>query len=121
MIANNSFFYSGKILADFLRDILYFPIWWYTRGLVFLAVKLKDFLAGKQKSLGLFIWIKNIFRPMYGQHDWAGILISFFIRLVQIIIRGIAMIFWIVLALAIFGVWLVLPMFVIYQIYFQIK
>lgn len=121
MITNNTFFYSGKILTDILRDILYFPVWWYSRGLKFLLLKLADILADKERELALFVWIKNIFRPMYGQYDWAGILISFFIRLVQIIIRLIAMLFWLVLILAILFVWLALPIVAAWQIIFQLK
>jgi len=34
-MATNSFiFYSVKILAELVRDVLYFPLWWYSRGLI---------------------------------------------------------------------------------------
>jgi len=108
-------------LTDILRDILYFPVWWYSRGLKFLLLKLADILDDKQRGLALFVWIKNIFKPMYGQYDWAGILISFFMRLVQIIIRGIAMLFWLVLVAAILAVWLALPVVAVWQIIVQLK
>lgn len=118
---NNLSFYSVKILVEIIRDILYFPIWWYSRGLNNILKSLGNFLINKQKSLGLFVWIKNIFVPMYGQYDWQGILISFFVRLIQIIIRSIAMIFWIILAVLAICFWLLLPIFVIYEIIFQLN
>ncbi|MFH1427783.1 MAG: hypothetical protein ABIG60_04635 [Patescibacteria group bacterium] len=117
---DNLIFYSGKIIADITRDIIYFPLWWYSRGLVQLIRILKDFLASRQKSLALLIWVKNIHRPMYGQFDWQGMLISFFVRLVQIIIRSIIMLFWLIFTLAIFIFWIFLPIFVIYQIIYQL-
>ncbi len=120
MLTNNLAFYSTKILAELGRDIIYFPLWWYTRGLGQLVISLKNFLVNKERGLALLVWIKNIGRPMYGQYDWVGFLISFFMRIFQIIVRGIAMLFWSCLALAILGFWLALPLIVVYEIIFQI-
>lgn len=120
MLTNNLGLYAGKILVDLIRDIIYFPFWWYSRGLKQLLIKLKDFLVNKEKSLALFVWIKNIFRPMYAQYDWAGILISFFVRLFQIIIRGIFMLGWLALALSALCLWLILPILAVYEIIFQV-
>ncbi|MDO9399694.1 MAG: hypothetical protein Q7T79_03375 [bacterium] len=120
MINNNLSFYSVKILAEIIRDILYFPVWWYSRGLNNVFKFLWKFLVNKQKSLGLLIWIKNIFIPMYGQYDWQGMLISFFVRLVQIIIRSFVMLFWLVLVVLVICTWLALPLLVIYEINFQL-
>ena len=120
MLSNSFGLYAGKILVDLIRDIIYFPLWWYSRGLKQIAVKLKNFLANKERSLALFVWMKNIFRPMYAQYDWAGILISFFVRLFQIIVRGIFMLFWLALALLALGLWFVLPVLAIYEIIFQL-
>ena len=120
MPTNSFLFYGVKILAELVRDVLYFPIWWYSRGLLNLAIGLKNFLSDKQKSLALFVWLKNIFKPMYAQYDFAGHLISFVVRLVQIIVRGIAMLFWLVFALAVFIFWLLFPVLVIYEIIFQL-
>ncbi len=78
-----------------------------------------NLLINKQKSLALFVWVKNIFRPMYAQTDLAGRLISFFIRLAQIIFRSFIMLFWIIFSLAIIVFWIIAPVFVIYEIIFQ--
>ena len=120
MLINNLGLYAGKILVDLLKDILYFPLWWYSRGLKQLAIKLKNFLVNKERSLALFVWAKNIFRPMYAQYDWAGILISFFVRLFQITVRGIFMLGWLGLAILILCLWLILPVLAIYEIVFQV-
>lgn len=120
MTTNNFLLYSTKILTEIIRDVVYFPVWWYSRGLVRTARGLKNFLINKERSLALFVWLKNIFRPMYGQRDWQGYLISFFIRLIQIIIRGFIMMLFVVFAFFIFCFWLILPFLVIYEIIFQI-
>src|SRR3989338_2734955 len=98
-MSNSFIFYSLQILTELAWDVLYFPLWWYTRGFLNLLMSLLNFLSDKQKSLALLVWLKNIFRPMYAQYDWQGMLISFFMRLVQIIFRSIFMLFWVILGL----------------------
>lgn len=109
------------IFIDFLRDIAYFPFWWYSKGakkaLFFSLRKIKN----AEKRLGLKIWLVNLFRPMFGQYDMAGKIISFFIRLIQIIVRSILMLIWIILMIILFFVWLLLPLFIIYQIIINLK
>jgi len=119
MFSQNFLTYSLKISGEIVRDILFFPLWWYSRGLVMFFKKLAVFLSNKQKSLALIVWIKNIFRPMYGQTDWQGKLISIFMRLMQIILRSFVMLFWVVIALIFFCVWIILPPFALYEIFFQ--
>jgi hypothetical protein len=109
-----------KIFTDIFIDIVFFPFWWYSFGLFKTIKKLIDFVVDKEKSLALAVWIKNIFTPMYGQRDIQGLLISFFIRLTQIIFRGLILIFWAIAALIIFCLWLTIPALVIYQIIKQI-
>lgn len=113
--------YSLKIVGEIVRDILMFPVWWYTRGLVGVARSLFSFLGERQRSLALLVWIKNIYRPMYGQHDWQGILISIGMRIIQIIFRSLVMLFWALVVLFIFCFWLVFPLFLIYEIFFQLN
>lgn len=120
MMTNNPALYGTKILAEISRDILYFPLWWYSCGFFYFAKKLAVFLSNRQKSLALIVWLKNIHRPMYGQYDWQGKLISLFMRVVQVIFRGVAMLFWVAVAAFFLCIWLVLPLFVVYQIIFQI-
>ncbi len=120
MTNNNYIIYSLKIVEKILIDIIYFPVWWYSRGALNLFFKLKKFLYNKQKSLAILVWIKNIFKPMYSQYDITGIIISFFVRSFQIIVRSIFMLGWIILAVVVFCFWFILPIFVAYEIIFQI-
>ncbi len=110
---------SGKILAQFVWEVLYFPIWWYTRGFLKSLIWAKNFLSARLRGLALLVWVKNLFTPMFGQNDWVGKLISFFMRLVQIFARTIAFIFCIAYALAGVALWLVAPLYVVYQLIFQ--
>jgi hypothetical protein len=107
------------ILLDIIIDIVFFPFWWYSVGLIKTAKKLAEFVMDKERSLALFVWIKNIFVPMYGQRDIQGFLISFFVRLVQIIFRGLILLFWMAAALIAFCLWIIFPALVVYMIYMQ--
>jgi hypothetical protein len=53
---------------------------------------------------------------MFGQYDWQGRIISFFMRVVQIIARSILLCFWIVFSAAVFIVWIIVPLFIFAQI-----
>ena len=118
-LRHNPTFYAAKILSEMLWEILYFPLWWYSGGLLELSRSLKVFLGNKEKSLALFVWIKNIFTPMYGQRDIAGSIISFLMRVFQIIVRGTAMLFWLSIASLAVCVWLILPALTVYEIIYQ--
>lgn len=120
MWRHNFLSYSFKIIISLILEIIYFPIWWYGEGLFKVVVNLFSFLRNQERSLGFFIWLKNVFVPMYGQYDWPGRLISFFIRLVQIIIRGVALFVWLVICLSLLIIWLALPVLLVLFLFFQI-
>ncbi|MFA5886645.1 MAG: hypothetical protein WC863_02580 [Patescibacteria group bacterium] len=106
MLENNFLTYSGKIIFQILGEILYFPIWWYSVGLMLLLKNLVKFWRGQEKALGFSIWLKNIFVPMYGQRDMASRIISFIMRLIQIIFRGAVLLVWFLVVLFILVAWL---------------
>ncbi len=77
-----------------LRDIIAFPVWWYTQGVTYTAQKLFSSARRQAAHVAVGLWLKNLFVPMYGQYDWQGRIISFFVRLLQVIFRTIALIIW---------------------------
>jgi hypothetical protein len=120
MQKGNIVLYTPKIVLEILWNIVYMPIWWYTRGLFNLIEGLLFFLSDHLKSTALLVWIKNFFKPMYGQYDWAGILISLLVRFFQIIVRSAYFIFYVILSIIAVLVWLAFPIGVVYFFYFQI-
>ncbi|HZJ41267.1 MAG TPA: hypothetical protein VFD16_03320 [Candidatus Saccharimonadales bacterium] len=119
MQAHNFLTYGLKIIFQTLGNIIYFPFWWYSVGFIETIKKELIFLRNQEKSLGFKIWLMNIFVPMYGQYDVAGRIISFFIRLIQIIARGLALIFWLALVIAGAILWLALPLLLVVALFFQ--
>ncbi len=119
---NSSHFliYLPKIILQIIRDFLYFPLWWYSVGLWRTLIHVVNFWSERQINLGLAVWAKNLFTPMYGQQDFMGKFISFFIRLIQIIVRSIFMLFWLIVGLVWLVFWIALPPLTIGGIIYQL-
>jgi hypothetical protein len=102
--------------VDVVGSFLYFPIWWYGPGLVrtgrFCAGTVRDYA----RQFGIAVWVKNLFVPMFGQHDVVGRLISFFLRLVVILYYSLVLAVLSVLMLAVFAAWVLFPVLVVWQI-----
>lgn len=98
----------SSIIKSLLKA-LYFPLWWYSRGLGNFSRGVIFWLRNQSQSIGAGVWLRNIFVPMYGQRDLAGRVISFVIRLVQIVFRGLATIIVFFLSLAAIAAWILLP------------
>lgn len=116
MASNIAYTSLQYVLVELIGDILYWPIWWYSKGLIKTALFCLDQIKDQEQRLGISIWLKNLFTPMFGQYDIEGRLISFFARLIQIIFRVFLLIIWVVIMLILFLIWLVLPIFIVYQI-----
>ena len=109
------------VVMGTLADFLYTPLWWYSRGLLRQFQGVWGSLQVRHEDLALDVWIKNIGTPMYGQYDFAGRVISFVMRLAQIIGRVFVLFVWAVLLLAWLMVWVLIPVGVAYLIVVQIK
>lgn len=120
MFKHNSVSYGASVLVQIVWEFLYFPIWWYTVGFFRFGRQIINFWRRRQASLGLVVWIKNIFVPMYGQSDFAGRAISFVIRVIQIIYRGLAMLVLLLLGLLAAVLWLALPLLLLAAIIMQL-
>lgn len=108
------------IFVGILWDIIYFPIWWYTKGLVRVArwcVESATFHW--QRRLALGIWLKSFFKPMYGDTTREGRIISIFMRFVVLIGKLISAVVWFILLFVVFVLWLALPVVIVYYILYQ--
>ncbi len=97
------------ILQLFLMRTLGFPVWWYGKGLAECLKWLLTSISSVSNSLAIRVWMKNLFVPMYGDTSAAGRAISFFIRLVMILVRGVGIILYSILLIGVFLTYLILP------------
>ena len=96
-------------IVGFFKHLLYWPLWWYSGGL-FIALKgTMRWIINTWHGLALGIWLANIFRPMYGQYDVPSRIISFIMRVIQIIFRFIIMIILTAVFITLFIIYLILP------------
>lgn len=107
-------FVLQRLLIEAVFDVIYFPVWWYTRGAVRSARWCFNLLKRGNQRLAPGLWLLNIFVPMYGQWDWQGRIISFFMRFFQIIIRTVGLLAWLSVCLALFVFWLIFPAIIMY-------
>jgi len=98
--------------------VLYFlittPFWWYSKGLLHFSRILARSVQSIDGQLGATLWLKNIFVPLYGQEDFWGRVISFFLRLANVIVRGAALIVVVVFHLGLLGGWIGAPFFLFF-------
>ncbi len=119
-MTKNYFLYAPKIIIDFIINILYFIPWWYSKGLVEIVKKSRKFLTRKEEELAIFIWLKNIHKPLYDRYSWQSTIKSVIIRVGQILLRLAILLFWIFLVVFKVVLYLILPILVLWQIIYQI-
>ena len=111
----------GKlVVGDIIGGILYAPLFWYGRGATDAGRVCWRMIKRRWESLGIGIWVRNIFVPMFGQQDFTGKLISFFMRLLQIIGRVIVMAVWFVVVAVLFVIYLIAPFVIVYEFFRQL-
>lgn len=80
------------VFVDLLGSIAWFPVWWYSVGLMKVVNSSREALSYRARSYAFAIWIKNFFVPMYGQYDIVGRLVSVLMRFVVLVGRSIAIV-----------------------------
>lgn len=103
-----------RIGLEFLRDIISFPVWWYTAGVKQAALLCVDFFQLGNQVIAPVLWLRNLLVPMFGQTDWQGRIVSFFIRLVNIFVRVGLVCVWAVIVAFIFALWCIAPAAIIF-------
>lgn len=117
MAQNSAVSITKYIFGEVIGDFIYAPVWWYTRGfLKFLGI-LRDHLHDFERSLGLKLWVRSLGKPMYGQYDIAGKIISFLMRMVVLFGRFIAFVVYFIFIVIIALAWLAVPLIVVWQIF----
>ena len=70
----NTFFLTMQFfLLEFFKTLFLFPFWWYSQGLFFTMQWCARSMQHTAINVGLMVWIKNLFVPMYGETDIAKI------------------------------------------------
>lgn len=100
----------GGIFYEVVGDVVRFPIWWYTAGVIHTIQSLVRWWQHSARTLAIAVWIKNLFVPMYGQYNIQGRIISVVVRGAQIVFRGMALLCMTLVLVAAFAVYIGLPL-----------
>lgn len=111
----------GAVTAEFILSILYFPIWWYTKGLLKVIRLLMNEIKSFTHSLRLRTLFTFLLQPMFGLTDRWSKIISFFVRIVHFFILFVVTIIYSVVLIALVVVWIMLPIFIAYNILFHFE
>lgn len=103
-----------RLALQFVLDIVYFPVWWYTRGIMRALNTIKIMIREGNDQFVPFLWMKNIFVPMFGQYDWQGRIMSFFMRVINTIFRLIALFIWSIVIIIFALLWICLPLIIVF-------
>ena len=86
---------SFKFVAiDIVGDFAYFPIWWYTVGLINRAKSFMLEVKNTWRALALGLWLKAMFMPMYDDRSILGRGISLVMRIIILIWKLAWFILW---------------------------
>lgn len=102
------------LIWELLREIIYFPVWWYTQGLKRYIIYIYNSIKKLNRNLSLTLMLKNMGKPMFGQFDRAGRVVSFFMRFVLLISRLVVFILFLIFYLLLLIFWLITPVAVVF-------
>lgn len=107
------------LFRDVFKSILFFPAWWYSSGLRNAFRFVIDRITDSASSINYVILLKSLFKPMFGQNDFWGKVISFFVRTFHLAFLSIflaaSLLFWLVILF----LWPIFPAFILIELLFQ--
>lgn len=104
------------LLFDVLLDALYTPVWWYTDGLSGMFRFFARNARYGANVIGIGLWVKSLFKPMYGERTWQGRIVSFVMRLIVLFWdSAIYLILLVMLTFVVFA-WIFLPPLLVWQL-----
>jgi hypothetical protein len=121
-MSNNVFVATIKyIFVEVLWDIVYFPIWWYTKGLARVARYCwQSVYTQAKRRLALGVWLSSMFKPMYGDYTVEGRIISGVMRFFVLIWKLILLVLWMIVLFAVLVLWIILPVAIVYYFLYQV-
>ncbi|MBI4253131.1 hypothetical protein HY623_03085 [Candidatus Uhrbacteria bacterium] len=104
------------LFFDVVLDALYSPIWWYTEGAVCVFRFFTRNVRYGANMIGIGVWARSLFKPMYGERTWQGRVVSFVMRTI-ILLWDVFVFALLLVFLSLFvAAWMLFPPLVVWQI-----
>lgn len=111
----------GVAIKEVFTELLLAPLWWYSGGLLKIGKWWWQEIRTGAKRLSLRILISHWFKPMYGQYDTAGRIISFFFRTLMVVWNMLMMIIWLIGVTVAVVIYLCLPVVAVWQLLVNLR
>lgn len=108
------------IAKDILGSILYFPVWWYSKGAMRILHLIGREISSLARTLHLPTLFKYLLKPMYGYTDIISRIISFYVRIVQFVFLMVFTIIVVAALTVFFLIWVSAPLFILYNLGFHL-
>ena len=108
------------IAQDTVASIVWFPVWWYTVGTMKVLRLIRREIESLAKTLNLRVLWKFLFKPMYGQTDFFSRIISICVRIVHFCVLTVFSTIVTIALLLLLFIWLLLPPFILYNMWFHL-
>ncbi|MBI2633665.1 MAG: hypothetical protein HYW78_04795 [Parcubacteria group bacterium] len=105
-----------KSIFSFVVDILYFPLWWYSAGLMRLLKNIGGRIQELWRTMSLRIFLRYLFVPMFGDYSRSGRVISFFTRLAMILANFVILLINIIFLIGLVALWLAVIPWSVWQV-----
>lgn len=106
--------YFYHFISHGVGQLIILPLWWYSQGLNKFINILADWQLAEWRNLGLLVWLKNLFTPMFHDYTIIGRGLSFFMRLIIILIRSISLVIRFAVKIMLLIIWLALPVVIVF-------
>lgn len=100
----------------FLYRLIEFFRHWYQNSFRLYGHFVISTLEKLDQSLAFKITLKHLFEPLYQDRTFLGYILGFIFRVGRLIIGGAVHLFIITIALGLYLIWLLIPIFIIYRI-----
>lgn len=122
MTKNKHLFDIAKfVFIDVIGNIFYFPIWWYSKGLLRVILWYKNGITDFANYLAIPILFKSLFKPLFGMNDIVSRIISIVLRFVYFFVLMIVMVIYLILLTVFVLAYMLLPLFIAYNIIYQFE
>ena len=107
------------ISVEIFWSILYFPVWWYTTGLMKVVNLAINEITSFARAFALKTLLKYMFKPMYGYTDIISRLISLYVRIGYFLVLAVVSVLYTIALFILVVLWVIVPPFVLYNLFFH--